>query len=159
IPNAKITATQQETRKSTETLSNSTGEYVFPSLQPGTYSLVVEASGFRKAVINELELDAAANLSQSVTLEVGQVTEILEVSANALAVQTSESQVSQSITISDIVTLPQLSRTPITLAIFQPGVQINPQANGSSSGADYSFAHVNGLRQGSNNNTLDGIDV
>jgi hypothetical protein len=38
-------------------------------------------------------------------------------------------------------------------------VQVNPQANGSSSGADYSYAHVNGLRQGSNNNTLDGIDV
>src|SRR5580692_4956988 len=60
---------------------------------------------------------------------------------------------------SDIATLPQLSRTPITLAVFQPGVQVNPQANGSASGADYSFAHVNGLRQGSNNNTLDGIDV
>jgi outer membrane receptor protein involved in Fe transport len=159
IPNAKITATQQETQKSTETASNAAGEYVFPSLQPGTYSLVVESSGFRKAVINNLELDAAANLSQSVTLEVGQVTEVLEVRANALAVQTSESQISQSVTLSDIATLPQLSRTPISLAIFQPGVQINPQANGSSSGADYSFAHVNGLRQGSNNNTLDGIDV
>ncbi len=98
-------------------------------------------------------------MSQSVTLEVGQVTEVLEVKANALAVQTTDSQVNQSVTLSDIATLPQLSRTPITLAIFQPGVQINPQANGSSSGADYSFAHVNGLRQGSNNNTLDGIDV
>ncbi len=98
-------------------------------------------------------------MSQSVTLEVGQVTEVLEVRANALAVQTTDSQVNQSVTLSDIATLPQLSRTPITLAIFQPGVQINPQANGSSSGADYSFAHVNGLRQGSNNNTLDGIDV
>ena len=98
-------------------------------------------------------------MSQSVTLEVGQVTEVLEVKANALAVQTTDSQVNQSVTLSDIATLPQLGRTPITLAIFQPGVQINPQANGSSSGADYSFAHVNGLRQGSNNNTLDGIDV
>jgi hypothetical protein len=94
-----------------------------------------------------------------VTLEVGQVTEVVEVKANVVSVQTADAQVSQSITMSDIATLPQLGRTPITLAIFQPGVQINPQADGSSSGADYSFAHVNGLRQGSNNNTLDGIDV
>jgi hypothetical protein len=81
------------------------------------------------------------------------------VRANAVAVQTADAQISQSVTLSDIATLPQLGRTPVTLAIFQPGVQINPQADGSSSGADYSFAHVNGLRQGSNNNTLDGIDV
>jgi Carboxypeptidase regulatory-like domain len=159
IPNAKITATQQETKKTTETTSSTTGEYVLPALQPGTYALAVEAAGFRRAVVDGLQLDAAANMSQSVTLEVGQVTEVLEVKANALAVQTTDSQVNQSVTLSDIATLPQLSRTPITLAIFQPGVQINPQANGSSSGADYSFAHVNGLRQGSNNNTLDGIDV
>jgi Carboxypeptidase regulatory-like domain len=159
IPDAKITATQQETKKTIEATTNTTGEYVLPSLQPGTYSLAVEAAGFRRAVIAELQLDAASNMSQSVTLEVGQVTEVLEVKANALAVQTTDAQVNQSVTLSDIATLPQLSRTPITLAIFQPGVQINPQANGSSSGADYSYAHVNGLRQGSNNNTLDGIDV
>ncbi len=79
--------------------------------------------------------------------------------ANTVNVQTADAQVANSVTMKDIDTLPQLARTPITLAVFQPGVQINPQANGSSSGADYSFAHVNGLRQGSNNNTLDGIDV
>jgi len=98
-------------------------------------------------------------MSQDVTLEVGQVTETLEVRANAVSVQTTDTQINQSVTLSDIATLPQLGRTPITLAIFQPGVQINPQADGSSSGADYSFAHVNGLRGGDNNNTLDGMDI
>ena len=119
----------------------------------------MESSGFRKAVVNALQLDAASNMSQDVTLEVGQVTETLEVRANAVSVQTTDTQINQSVTLSDIATLPQLGRTPITLAIFQPGVQINPQADGSSSGADYSFAHINGLRGGDNNNTLDGIDV
>ncbi len=52
IPNAKITATQQETKKSTETVTNPSGDYVFPALQPGTYSLTVEAAGFRKAVVD-----------------------------------------------------------------------------------------------------------
>ena len=46
---------------------------------------------------------------------------------------------------------------PISLAYLQPGVQIS--TNGTNAGADYSYSHVNGLRQGSNNNTLDGIDV
>jgi Carboxypeptidase regulatory-like domain/TonB-dependent Receptor Plug Domain len=159
IPNAKVIATHEETKQTTEASTSTSGEYVLPSLQPGTYTLTVESSGFRKAVVNALQLDAASNMSQDVTLEVGQVTETLEVRANAVSVQTTDTQINQSVTLSDIATLPQLGRTPITLAIFQPGVQINPQADGSSSGADYSFAHINGLRGGDNNNTLDGIDV
>jgi hypothetical protein len=87
-------------------------------------------------------------MSQDVTLEVGQVTETLEVRANAVSVQTTDTQINQSVTLSDIATLPQLGRTPITLAIFQPAVQINPQADGSSSGADYSFALVRRHRAG-----------
>ncbi len=159
IPNAKVNAVHNETRTRTDTTSNVNGEFVLPALQPGSYTLNVEASGFRKAVISDITLDVAAEVAENVVLEVGQLTETVEVRANTLAVQTTESQVSQVVTLSDIATLPQLARTPITLAVFQPGVQINPQANGSSSGADFSFAHVNGLRQGSNNNTLDGINV
>ena len=159
VPSAKVSAVNSATKVRTETLTNASGDYVLPALQPGTYRLTVAASGFRTVNVDGVELDAAANATQSVTLEVGQVSEVVEVTANAITVQSSDSQVANSVTIKDIETLPQLSRTPITLAVFQPGVQINPQANGSASGADYSFAHVNGLRQGSNNNTLDGIDV
>ena len=159
IPNAKVTLVSAETKLGTEATSNSSGDFVLPALQPGTYALTVEANGFRKARIDGIELIAATNASQSVTLEVGQLSEVVEVAASTINVQTTDSQVANSVTIKDIETLPQLARTPITLAIFQPGVQVNPQANGSSSGADYSFAHVNGLRQGSNNNSLDGIDV
>ena len=160
LPNAKVTAIDNATKLRTEVATNTSGDYVFPVLQAGTYSLVVECGGFRKAVISDIELDAASNVSQSVTLEVGQMTETVEVTANTVTVQTTESQVAATVTLADIDTLPQLARTPLTLAVFnQPGVQIFPTANGSASGADYSFAHINGLRQGSNNNTLDGIDV
>jgi hypothetical protein len=159
VPGAKVTAVNNATKETSEATANSSGLYVLPVLRGGVYSLTVEAAGFAKSVVTGIELAASANESQDVTLDVGRLTETVEVLANAVNVQTSDAQVANSVTISDIETLPQLARTPITLAIFQPGVQINPQANGSSSGADYSFAHVNGLRQGSNNNTLDGIDV
>ena len=118
-----VTATQQETKKTTEATTNTSGEYVLPSLQPGVYSLIVEAPGFRKAVVSALQLDAAANLSQNVTLEVGQVTETLEVRANAVSVQAADAQINQSVTLSDIATLPQLGRTPITLAVFQQRIE------------------------------------
>jgi hypothetical protein len=51
----------------------------------------------------------------------------------------------------DIDTLPSLGRTPITLAVYQPGIQVNP--------GDVSYSRVSGQRLGSNNTTLDGIDV
>jgi hypothetical protein len=157
VPNAKITITNVNTRQTTETTSNAAGAFGIAALQPGKYTMTVEAAGFRKTVVNDIELDVDAYLSQKVTLEVGQVTESVEVLANTVSVQTTDSQVSRTITMRDIDTLPQLARTPISLAIFQPGVQITQ--NGSSAGVDNSFSRINGNRQGSNNNTLDGIDA
>src|SRR5258706_5572146 len=157
VPNAKVTAVNVKTRVTAETRSNATGAFAIAALQPGTYTLTVEAAGFRKSVVNDVQLDNDAYVTQKVTLEVGQVTESVEVKANTLAVQTTDSQVSRAVTLKDIDTLPQLGRTPITLAIFQPGVQISQ--NGSSAGVDTSFSRINGTRQGSQNNTLDGIDV
>jgi hypothetical protein len=158
VPAAKVTAIHNQTKTQTDTVTNQSGEYVLPALQAGTYTLTVEAPGFRKAQISDIILDVAANVSQALTLEVGQVTEVVEVLANTVSVQTTDSQVSRAITMKDIDWLPQLGRTPITLAVLQPGIQVFTQANGSASGADYSFSHINGMRGGSNNNTLDGID-
>src|SRR5207253_10780010 len=92
-----------------------------------------------------------ATISQAFKLKLGQATESVVVEANAESVQTTDSQLARSVTIREIDTLPQLGRTPITLSVFQPGVQINP--------GDVSFSHVNGQRGGSNNSKLDGIDV
>src|ERR1019366_257185 len=129
--NAKVSAVRNDTKTVTNTTSNASGDFVLPALQPGSYTLNVEAAGFRQAVISDITLDVAAEGAENVVLEVGQMTETVEVQANTLAVQTTESEVSQVLPLSDTPTLPQIARTPITLAVFQPGVQINPQANGS----------------------------
>ena len=66
VPNAKVTATSVATKVKTEVTSNATGDYVLPALQPGTYSLTVEATGFRKAAVGcGIVVDAAVNASQS----------------------------------------------------------------------------------------------
>ncbi len=151
IPNAKVTLVNTKTQARAEAIVDASGNFVFASLQPGTYTLTAEASGFRKTVINALELNVGAIVAQTLKLEVGQTTESVEVSASTVNVQTTDSQVSRAITMRDIDTLPQLGRSPIALAAFQPGVQINP--------GDTTFSHINGNRGGSNNATLDGIDV
>jgi hypothetical protein len=157
VPDAKVVAVSVLTQESSETTTNASGLYVFPALRPGGYTLSIEAAGFAKAVVNDIQLVVSANLAQDVTLEVGRVSETVEVKANAVAVATTDSQVAAAVTVSELGVLPQLARQPIALVYFQPGVQISQ--NGSNAGADYSFSRVNGMRQGSNNNTLDGIDV
>ncbi|MBI5283105.1 MAG: TonB-dependent receptor [Candidatus Solibacter usitatus] len=151
IPGAKVVAVNDRTQARAEMTTGPEGLFVFPSLQPGTYTVTVEAKGFRKSVINSVELNVSVATTQRVKLEVGQVTESVVVEAEAVRVQTSDAQLGRSVTIRDIDTLPQLGRSPIILAVFQPGVAINP--------SDTTFAYVNGMRQGSNNATLDGIDV
>ncbi len=154
VPGAKVAVVNAKTQAHAETTADAAGGFVFPALQPGLYNLTVEATGFRQTVVNNVELSVAATVSQIVKLEVGQTTESVAVEASALTVQTTDSQISSSVMMRDIDTLPQLARNPLTLAIFQPGVQIDVRA-----GQDSSFSHVNGLRQGSNNAKLDGIDV
>ena len=157
VPDAKVVAVNIQTKDVSDTTTNSSGLYMLPALRPGTYTLTVEASGFAKTTITDIELAVSANIAQDVRLEIGKLTETVEVKANAVTVATTDAQISSAVSMNDINTLPQLARTPLTLAIFQPGVQISQ--NGSNTGTDTSYSHVNGLRQGSNNSTLDGIDV
>jgi len=151
IPGAKVTALNVRTDVSAETTTTAAGIYVFPSLQPGAYTVSAEAPGFRKQVRTNLTLLVSVIVSENFKMEVGQVTESVVVEANTERVNIAESQLGRSITLRDIDTLPQLGRAPIILSVFQPGVQVDP--------SDTTFSHVNGNRQGSNNSTLDGIDV
>ena len=155
IPNAKVTATNVKTDISAHATSNSEGFFTLTALQPGTYSLAVEAAGFRRSTINDIQLDVGADVSEIVKLQVGQATESVQVEASTAVIQTTESQISRVVTMRDIDTLPQLGRTPITLSVFQPGVSYG----GAGNQGDVSFSRINGQRQGSNNTTLDGIDV
>ncbi len=151
VPGAKVTVTNTKTQSTDVFTSNTSGGFVFAALPAGIYNLSVEASGFRKAVVSNIELNVGGSATQVVKLEVGSTTESVVVEANAVTVQTTEAQLSRTVTMRDIDTLPQLGRTPISLAIFQPGIAINA--------GDGSYSRVNGLRQGSNNAKLDGIDV
>ncbi|MCS7024984.1 MAG: TonB-dependent receptor [Bryobacteraceae bacterium] len=151
VPGARVTV--RDIRRDTAYVQNANAEgfFVFPSLQPSVYQLTVEAQGFAKAVVEGIELNVSSTVSQQIKLEVGAVSEQVVVSAEAVRVNVSDAQIGRNITMKDIDTLPQLARNPMVLAVYQPGVSIDP--------GDNSFSRVNGTRQGSNNAKLDGIDV
>ncbi len=153
IPAAKVSVVNNRTQVRYDAESDAQGGFVFGQLPAGIYTLVAEAGGFKKATITNLEVNLGVTIRQDLKLEVGAVSEVLTVEASTVRVQTAEATVQRAITLRDIDNLPQLGRNPIALATFQPGVQLGNSPN------DPSFGRINGLRQGSNNNTLDGIDV
>jgi hypothetical protein len=151
IPGAKVIAQNNKTQVSAETLTSEVGIFVFAALQPGIYTVTAEAQGFKKGIITNVVLNVSLTDSETFKLEVGAVSESVTVEANVEHINTTDGTVGRTVSLRDIDVLPQLGRTPITLSIFQPGVQIDP--------SDSTFSRINGLRQGSNNSTLDGIDV
>ena len=109
VPKAKIVAVNEQTQVRSETTSNADGQYVFPSLQPGRYTISAEAAGFRKAIVSAVELNVSVTVTQRFKLEIGQVTESVVVEGEALRVSTSDAQLGRSVTLRDIDTLPQLA--------------------------------------------------
>jgi hypothetical protein len=151
VANATVKATNNRTGIVSTVTTNEHGLFVFASLPPSVYTIEVEVQGFRKAVLANMELNASAPVSEIIKLEVGSIAESVTVEATAVKVQTADAQMGRSVTLKDIDTLPSLARGPLALAIFAPGVQIDP--------SDSTFSRVNGARQGSNNTKLDGIDA
>ncbi|MFN0168394.1 MAG: TonB-dependent receptor [Bryobacteraceae bacterium] len=151
VPGAKVSVVNDRTRVRMDTPGSPEGLFAFPSLPPSVYTLSVEAAGFRKAVVSKLELTVGATVWETIKLEVGAVTESVTVQAPAERVQISDAQIARAITLRDIDVLPQLGRGPMILAVFNPGVQIDPN--------ERSLSRVNGTRQGSANSKLDGVDV
>jgi len=153
IVGAKLVLTNNKTQVQADAETDTSGYFTFPAVPPGFYSLTAESKGFRKGELTNIEVTVGVTLRQDVVLEVGSVGETVSVEASSLGVQTTEATIQRAVTLRDIDTLPQLGRGPIALATYQPGVQLGSQPN------DASYARINGNRQGSNNNTLDGIDV
>src|ERR1700730_1347718 len=83
VANAKVTVANSETGTLREVTSNQAGLYHFTLLQPGNYNLSVEAPGFRKTVQNNLELRVNGRTEVNLQLQLGQVTDTIEVKAAA----------------------------------------------------------------------------
>jgi hypothetical protein len=155
VPDATVTLTSEATKVSFTTNTTSAGTYVFDSVQVGSYTITVERAGFKKFVTTDNALTIGQPMTVNVTLEVGQVAEIVAVRSGAEVVQTSSSgNFGTLIDQKTIVELPLLGtrgRNPLDFVNFQPGVLTGANTGGG--------IHVHGARDRAWNFTLDGIDI
>jgi Carboxypeptidase regulatory-like domain/TonB dependent receptor len=156
VPKAIVTVTNVGTGIAITTESNDQGSYTVPSLRPGDYSVTVEANGFTKVLRSGITLQVAQVARIDVTLQAGQLTEMVEVAAAAPLLETQTSSRGSVIDQKKIVDLPLNGRDYNQLALLSPGV-----LPGTPRLASVNFKgvlNVNGNRTFNNVFLLDGVD-
>src|SRR5436309_8250357 len=110
LPGVEVTATQTETGVRRTTVTNETGTYVLPNLPLGSYRLETALPGFRTFAQTGIILQVNSNPAIKIVLQVGQVTETIEVRANAAMVETRSTGVGQVMEHSRMLELPLVGR-------------------------------------------------
>ena len=142
------------------TTSNEDGIYAFPRLPSGRYSLTVESKGFKTWVNPGFTLEVNQRARLDVTMEVGAISESIQVTGEAVALQTDTTQVGSTIASSQIDHTPLISRNPVALTLLTAGVTTPDPAsfNNGQRSTGGGRPYVNGNREESNNFLLDGVD-
>ena len=157
VPNAKVTITEDSTGLKYQVETTSNGEYIRPALKAGTYSVEVEAAGFKKSVQHNILLTAGDRVGANIALTVGEVNQSVEVTASSPLLQTESTIVGADIDTRQVSELPLGGQRNFAfLARLSPGVL--PAENGARDTQGGGFS-ANGVRSnGQNNFLLNGVD-
>jgi hypothetical protein len=160
VPAVAITVTNVATGIKYKTTTDKDGAYQALNLPIGAYTVTAERQGFRKMVVSAGQLEINQNLKIDVALQVGAVSEVIEVSTGGVAVESQSATVGDSVTSRPIVDMPLNGRNVFDLARLEPGVTDNSQtADSNYSGQNFSVAggrvdSVSYLLDGGDNNNL-----
>lgn len=157
VVNAKVTVLENATGISNTVVTNETGEFVRPLLKPGIYTVTVEAPGFRKAEQKGVVVTAGDRIGVNMTLQLGDITQTVEVSAQAALLETESAAQGANINMNAVQQLPLGGQRTFTfLARMSPGVLPAEQGARDAQGGGFS---ANGVRStGENNFLLNGVD-
>ena len=159
LPGATVTIRQVETAQSRVIVTDGSGRYRAPALEPGHYNITVELSGFRTAEFSNISLSVGEHAAVDVQLELGGVTERVVVNADAAVVKTKESSIAGLVDQQQIRELPLNGRDFSQLTLLQLGVTASPstpQAVDRGMGTQVSVA---GARPNQISFQVDGADV
>jgi len=165
VPTAKLTLTQPATGQVRTVTADAHGDFVAPSLPTGTWSLTAEMAGFKTVTLGNIHLGVDQKVRIDVSLELGDMTEAIEISAETPLVQTSSSDLSVTVEEEQIKSLPLNGRNFVTLTRTIPGVNRGVGPGGGNIDGAGSLAwrasasfSANGQRPRDNNYLLDGVD-
>jgi hypothetical protein len=106
VPNAAVTVTNTATGVQSHTTTSSAGTYAVTGLTPGVYSVTIEAAGFKKSVQDGINIEVTVTSTVNATLTTGQASETVEVTADAIALNTTQPQLGSTIEPAVVAALP-----------------------------------------------------
>jgi len=137
VPGAKVVATSVVTGAKLETVSTDAGLYVFPTMPVSTYNITAEKAGFKKLSRQNIEIRIAQRMDMDIRLEVGDVQQTVEVTAEAPLLETSSPERGQQLSQKFMDNLPLFAggiRNPRAFVNYMPGVTNNGEQSVSGSG-------------------------
>ena len=160
-PAAKITLTDEATSVPLTTVSDAKGEYDFAAITPATYTVTVEAAGFKKLEQKDVVILTQINSTLDLSLEIGQVSESVNVTTEAPALETADGSTGQLIQNQQITDLPLLGRNPFFEGELAQDVvyAANPEFHRMQDQNGNSQVSISGGPLRTNNYTVDGISI
>jgi hypothetical protein len=151
VAGATVTLRNNETGIDRVTTSNDQGEFLFPQVPPGEYSVIVESRSFKTALAPNIVVEVGSPARTTISLEVGAVSETVTVTAAQDIINSTSPTLTNVINTRQVRDLPMPTRNPLDLAGLQPGVAVIGNGNRGAS--------ISGLRQTATNLTQDGINA
>lgn len=157
LVDANITVTDVAKNANFRTSTNESGIYLVGQLPPGTYRITAEKAGFRRHVVDALPLSTQQKASVNLAMELGSVTENVQVTAEAQLVESESSTLGAVVENKRIVDLPLNGRNIFNLAALVPGVFMVRQLTGIADSFTANRFIVNGGQESTSDIMLDGV--
>jgi len=163
IPNAKVTLLRVQTREQRVTETDGSGNYSFPLIDIGDYTVSVEKQGFKTQTSTGIHVEYQQKARVNVTLDVGATSERVEVIATGVELKTDDASLGSTVDHTRVVELPIVNRNFASLVVLTPGVQfgtrmgLSPLSTASSFFPGATQVSANGQRDANQRVTLDGV--
>ncbi len=157
----KVTATNEATGATHQTQTNSTGDYSFPAVPVGTYTLTFDMAGFKTNIRKGITVDINQVVTLNSSMQIGEAKELVEVTSEAPLVDTTTTQLGAIVNNKSVNELPLNARDTYQFLQLQPGVQSQLGSSGGTfyGSDDAGSVSVNGGRGRSNNFSVNGGDA
>ena len=160
IPGVEVTVTNEATGASRLVITNETGSYTVTQLPPGTYAISASLPGFSTQQSSGVVAPVGETVVVNLALEVGVITDVVDVIATAEAVNTVDAKLGVGFDTQKIIDLPLNARNIVGLLGLQAGVQVSDVRKNNNTGEETDDGgQVNGARNDQQNIVLDGVNI